>query len=279
MSHVKVLTAPERSKPLLNSKKVFLAGSIEMGKAEPWQDRTIECLSERANDQKKKITIFNPRRSDWDSSWKQEMENTQFFDQVSWELDHIEKSDTIVIYFDPSTKSPITLLELGKVASSDKKVVVFCPKKFYRKGNVDIVCYRNDIPVAETYEEFQYLLYEALNLKANTSKPETKQVEESVESVANIVELSSLYDSPTFEYDTGESNTIVVEDFEFIENSCMMGKWKFKGREVYTGICNEDGINKIKLRIRRNGNDVEQLVEFELKKAADGESQRVIISE
>lgn len=41
---------------------VFLAGSIEMGKAKEWQKEFIEALSD------KPIRFLNPRRNDWDSS-------------------------------------------------------------------------------------------------------------------------------------------------------------------------------------------------------------------
>lgn len=44
---------------------VFLAGSIEMGKAENWQIH-VENLLEYTD-----CVIFNPRRDDWDSSWVQ----------------------------------------------------------------------------------------------------------------------------------------------------------------------------------------------------------------
>jgi len=50
------------------------------------------------------------------------------------------------MYFDPNTKSPISLLELGLHANSGK-MIVCCPKGFWRKGNVDIVCERYDVPV------------------------------------------------------------------------------------------------------------------------------------
>ena len=45
------------------------------------------------------------------------------------------------MYFDPKTKSPISLLELGLFAKSGK-LVVCCPDGFWKKGNVDIVCQR-----------------------------------------------------------------------------------------------------------------------------------------
>jgi hypothetical protein len=50
------------------------------------------------------------------------------------------------MYFDPATKAPVTLLELGLAAESGKTVVC-CPDGFWRKGNVDIVCKRYRIPL------------------------------------------------------------------------------------------------------------------------------------
>jgi hypothetical protein len=128
-----------------NKTAIFLAGSIEMGLAENWQSIVEKFL------QNKPVTIFNPRRDDWDSSWKQEKNNPQFNRQVNWELDRLAQADIIFMYFEPSTKSPISLLELG--AYSDKDVIVCCPDGFWRKGNVDIFCERKDIPVYNNFSE------------------------------------------------------------------------------------------------------------------------------
>lgn len=120
-------------------KSVFLAGSIEMGKAENWQEEMGKHFHTKGWD------ILNPRRDDWDSSWEQKFENAQFYQQVNWELNALENADLIVMYFDPSTKSPISLLELGLFARSGKLMVV-CPDGFWRKGNVEIVCNYYNIP-------------------------------------------------------------------------------------------------------------------------------------
>jgi Nucleoside 2-deoxyribosyltransferase like len=121
---------------------VFLAGSIEMGAAEDWQDRVQKELS------KMDITIFNPRRDEWDASWEQRETNPEFNHQVNWEMNRLEEADIIFMYFSPETKSPISLLELG-VHSGDRpnKLIVCCPDGFWRKGNVEIVCSRNSIPL------------------------------------------------------------------------------------------------------------------------------------
>jgi hypothetical protein len=129
-----------------NQGSIFLGGSIEMGTAEPWQERLV------AEFQDTSTTFFNPRRTDWDSSWVQAASNPQFAEQVNWELDALAYSDIAVFYFDPNTKSPITLMELGLFATKDR-VFVCCPDGFWRKGNVEIVCKRNEIIMVDSFDE------------------------------------------------------------------------------------------------------------------------------
>ena len=128
---------------------LFLAGSIEMGTAEHWQKRVVEALKDC-----KRLTIYNPRRADWDSSWVQSIDNPQFREQVEWELDHLGKSNLVIFYFDPSTKSPITLMELGMMSNPwSPLTLVVCPKGFWRRGNVEIFCNREGIEFFETLED------------------------------------------------------------------------------------------------------------------------------
>ena len=126
--------------------KVFLAGSIEMGKAEDWQTRVENLLD------KDQVTIYNPRREDWDSSWSQEETNDNFRYQVNWEMNRLEMSNFILMNFDPETKSPITLFELG-LHCKDQKLVICCPKEFWRSGNVQVICSRYNIPLFERLED------------------------------------------------------------------------------------------------------------------------------
>lgn len=127
---------------------VFLAGSIEMGKAEDWQSEVQNILKDSD------VTIFSPRRDDWNADWPQDASFQPFNEQVSWELDHIDQADMILMYFDPDTKSPITLLELGLLTANADKVLVCCPEGYWRKGNVDIVCQRYGISQVDTKEDF-----------------------------------------------------------------------------------------------------------------------------
>lgn len=133
---------------------VFLAGSIEMGAAEDWQETLCILLSNLD------VDIYNPRREDWDSSWEQRADNPKFREQVEWELKALEECDLIFLNLIPGTISPISLLELGLYAQDEKgrsvatKLVVRCPEGFHRKGNVDIVCQRYNVTQVATYEEF-----------------------------------------------------------------------------------------------------------------------------
>lgn len=139
---------------------IFLAGSIEMGKAELWQDRVgnelsaIECVGR----------IFNPRRDDWDSSWVQHISDVNFSTQVNWEQDTLLESDVQFFYFDPATMSPITLLELGYVlayqdtfhsyeAENKPVIIVCCPDGFWRQGNVEIMLARAGLPMYRNLDE------------------------------------------------------------------------------------------------------------------------------
>ncbi len=131
---------------LSNGFSIFLAGSIEIGAAVNWQDRVTKLLNDREG------TIYNPRRDEWDSTWTQSIDNPQFREQVEWELNAMEQANVILMYFDPSTKSPISLLELGLFATSGK-LIVCCPDGFWRKGNVDIVCHRYLVRQVQSLED------------------------------------------------------------------------------------------------------------------------------
>ena len=109
-----------------------------MGTAEKWQEKVVSALTEY------NVAVYNPRRNDWDSSWTQSIDNAQFREQVEWELSAMNESDIIAMHFDPATKSPITLLELGLHARSGK-LIVCCPEGYWRKGNVDVVCARYNV--------------------------------------------------------------------------------------------------------------------------------------
>lgn len=136
--HIKAPTIPSTVVP--SQVFVFLAGSIGLpdsgGSAVNWQQTVVDTFPEN-------VVFFNPRRDDWDSTWGQDSD--KFNEQVNWELDRLAEADIILLYFDPSTKSPISLLELGLYARSHK-LLVCCPDGFWRQGNVRVVCERYNVP-------------------------------------------------------------------------------------------------------------------------------------
>ena len=137
MAHV--LKPPTPLPTAFASPAIFLAGSIEMDRAQPWQDAIARRWTDRA------VTLLNPRRDTWDASWVQSYDNPVFRGQVEWELDGLDRADWVMMYFDPATRSPISLLELGLLADSGR-LLVACPEGFWRRGNVEVVCRRHQLP-------------------------------------------------------------------------------------------------------------------------------------
>ncbi len=98
------------------------------------------------------ITIYNPHRADWDSTWREDVNFAPYREQVDWELDKQEKADVVVVYFHPATQAPISLLELGLCARTPGKAIVFCPEGYWKRGNVQIVCRKFDIEMVGSIE-------------------------------------------------------------------------------------------------------------------------------
>ncbi|THU83141.1 hypothetical protein K435DRAFT_844147 [Dendrothele bispora CBS 962.96] len=143
-------SANPRSNPLYPDRSVFLAGSIEMGKAEDWQAKLTSTLSNLGLPYH--LTVLNPRRESWDPSWIQDISNPQFRGQIEWELDCQDRADVIAMYLHPDDEGSISLLELGLLAESGK-MVVCCPEGFSSRGNVQIVCKRYGISLVGSMDE------------------------------------------------------------------------------------------------------------------------------
>lgn len=134
---------------------IFLAGSIDNGKAENWQERVEAHFADQPG-----ILLLNPRREDWNPDWKQEFQDPPFYQQVNWELNCLDRADRILLYFAPDSKAPISLLELGLYAASGK-VSICCPVGYWRRGNVEVVAERYGIPFYDSLEEMLRLEYSA----------------------------------------------------------------------------------------------------------------------
>jgi hypothetical protein len=134
--------APEKPQQLL-----FLAGTIDMGNSEDWQDSFVKELR-KMKDRGVEYIVYNPRRDEGFNDDKKEFEY-----QVNWELERLERSDRIVMHILGTSKSPITLMELGLFARSHKLDVI-CESDFYRYGNVEIVCKRYEVPLYNSMTEY-----------------------------------------------------------------------------------------------------------------------------
>lgn len=156
---MKVITAPERINIPWLSASIFLAGSIEQGKARDWQEEAIAAL--KAHPQSSDLAVLNPRRRGWDPSWDQSPRNQELRTQVEWELEGLEMTDFVFFYFQGETLSPISLLELGKASASHMPGIVVCEPSFWRLANVDVTARRANMQVATTFEEGLQLLLRA----------------------------------------------------------------------------------------------------------------------
>jgi hypothetical protein len=151
MSKINIFTPPERcddkSCNILGGKKcpvkLFLAGTIDNGDSDNWQDELIRTIN--GVELMRPVNIYNPRREQWPSS----NDHNEIDKQIEWELYHLEKADLIVMNILANSKSPISLMELGLFAK-EGRLVVFCPKTFYRYDNVRVVCKRYGVPLFTT---------------------------------------------------------------------------------------------------------------------------------
>jgi hypothetical protein len=129
-----------------NFKSVFLAGTIENGRSDDWQKKVSDKLSDYA------LNIYNPRREKWEGSWEQNMNNVDLTNQINWEYDALDKADYILMNILPDSQSPITVLEFGMYAKSGK-LLVCCPKEFFRYANIQVTCYRFNIPLFDNVDD------------------------------------------------------------------------------------------------------------------------------
>ncbi|HEY8966221.1 MAG TPA: nucleoside 2-deoxyribosyltransferase domain-containing protein [Candidatus Methylacidiphilales bacterium] len=147
---------PQPLPTILPPRSLFLGGTIDMGGGERWQERVVQGVFARFPD----ALILNPRREEWDASWKAVPENPEFAGQVRWEMEGQERAGVRVYYFAENSRSPITLLELGKYGTLP--TLVFCPPGFYRSGNVALFCERYRIPCFAVEREWMDAVLHAL---------------------------------------------------------------------------------------------------------------------
>ena len=143
---MRVLKPPAPLRWADSERTLFLAGSIDLGAAEPWQARVEAALPDTD------WVLLNPRRDDWDASWAQRLDEARFRGQVEWELEGLERATHVAMHFATGSKAPVTLLELGLVARSGR-LTVSCAPDYWRRGNVEVVCARYGVRLLGSLEE------------------------------------------------------------------------------------------------------------------------------
>jgi len=108
-----------------NEKSLFVAGWIS--NCPNWQEEFILYFKDKT------ITIFNPRRKNFDINNK----NLEL-EQITWEHNHLEKADIISFWFPKETLCPIVLYELWKYIKSDKQIFIWVDSEYQRKSDVEI---------------------------------------------------------------------------------------------------------------------------------------------
>lgn len=164
-----LIPAPSRPDQIAHPQaSVFLAGSTSSAGPD-WRAAVTSSLSGLP------VTIYDPARADWDSSWRETPDFAPWREQVAWELEMQEAAAVVVVWFAADTKAPISLLELGLVARQRQggtgagagatvggegeeegaaavgrsKAVVVCPRGYWKEGNVRMVCERYGVEVVD----------------------------------------------------------------------------------------------------------------------------------
>lgn len=152
-----IIHAPSEE-PINGIKSVFLAGTTTAVDNVDWREKLSASLSEHP------ITIFNPNRPDWDSTWREDITFAPYREQVLWELDKQVKADLVVVYFHPATVAPISLLEFGLSAQIPDKVIAIAPKGYSKRGNVQIVCQKFGVEFLDNIDKLHEIILNKLSL-------------------------------------------------------------------------------------------------------------------
>ena len=158
---MQIVEAPNSLESFFNSKaiKLYITGSISLDKSENWIMVFIEGLKKYFL-KDKNLFIFHPIRKDWNPEWGENEYDSEFRKQFVWELEAQGLADIVVMHFEHDALAPITLMEFGLNVGKDSRLIVHCPKGFWKKGNIDIICIRNEIKQAETLDDLLKLTIE-----------------------------------------------------------------------------------------------------------------------
>lgn len=144
------ILTPESSPLKLEGKykSIFLAGTIDNGDSKNWQFEFIDKILEKEHNRSEQLVIFNPRRNTWNKNATED----QQYAQIDWEFTALHAADYIIMNLLPDSKSPINLLELGLFADK-KKLIIICPREFYKYVNIAYIAKAYNLPLFESIEQ------------------------------------------------------------------------------------------------------------------------------
>lgn len=132
--------------------RLFVAGTIDLGVSRNWQAEVFEALRDIPN-----LAVCNPRTPGWDCNTPLDPNNEVFARQVEWEQRNLYRANIILFNFEPNSKSPVSMLELGQALEksdwSGVQVHVVCPPEFWRYANIVLTCRRYGVAVYDTIDQ------------------------------------------------------------------------------------------------------------------------------
>lgn len=142
---IQVITPNDEDQaPRYPTTSVFLAGPTEINWRTPFLATLRGLFAAGASN----TTVYDPFQPRWDSSWREDLGDDRFRAQVAWELERQERATVVAVFFHGDSKAPVSLLELGLCARSGK-AVVGCEPAYWKRGNVQAVCQRYGVPMAD----------------------------------------------------------------------------------------------------------------------------------
>lgn len=135
---------------------IFLAGSMAKEPEVNWRQTVIDNLEENYH-------FLDPTNSNHNS-----LSDAEMHEHVMWEFEGMRIADYILINFISDSLSPISLVELGLHTATDKLIVV-CPKEFYKWSYIETLCKEHNTPIFNRLEE---VINGDMELIFNTKKQE-----------------------------------------------------------------------------------------------------------
>ena len=136
------IEAPSEARSL-HKNRLFLAGGIT--NVMDWQSYVVKNISNLD------ITVFNPRRENFDISLKEESEI-----QIKWEYNRLREATHTLFWFSYETIQPITLFELGAALERNgHRLFIGCDPRYERAQDIKIqsLLVNHHMEISDTLED------------------------------------------------------------------------------------------------------------------------------